>query len=248
MALELVKQLESNNMLESPYQSAYVADDVLHVLDETLVPEKLKYIPVKNIKGAVAVIREMKTRAFGQFLVVLNTFLLELEPKRIYLSICWMLPNSLIIHVPYFLLRSKLGIVTGVAQREKRHQDCSGIPCRYPGPPFAKGAGNIRGDEGRGLHLDALQCQWSKLAMAATEWGPGKTCEVFRDGNQAVHARGQVDSMGIAAGWGPVTLVADNAIGSLMADGLINKVIKGIANSRAKHGIDMNRFYWQCPC
>ena len=51
----------------------------MYVLDETLVPSKLKYIPVKNVKAAVAVIREMKTRAFGQFLVVLNTFLLELE-------------------------------------------------------------------------------------------------------------------------------------------------------------------------
>src|SRR5271163_1371847 len=70
------------SLFESPlFWPAYVKEDVLYVLDETLVPSKLKYIPVKNVKGAVAVIRQMKTRAFGQFLVVLNTFLLELNPK-----------------------------------------------------------------------------------------------------------------------------------------------------------------------
>src|SRR5208283_3312460 len=68
-------------MFESPlFWPAYIEKHVLYVLDETLVPGKLKYIPVKNVKGAVGVIRNMKTRAFGQFLVVLNTFLLELTP------------------------------------------------------------------------------------------------------------------------------------------------------------------------
>ena len=66
---------------ESPlFWPAYIKGKTLFVLDETLVPSKLNYIPVKNVKGAVAVIRDMKTRAFGQFLVVLNTFLLELTP------------------------------------------------------------------------------------------------------------------------------------------------------------------------
>ena len=71
--------IKENIMFESPlFWPAYIKEDVLYVLDETLVPSKLKYIPVKNVKGAVVVIREMKTRAFGQFLVVLNTFLLEI--------------------------------------------------------------------------------------------------------------------------------------------------------------------------
>ena len=68
---------------ESPlFWPAYIKEDVLYVLDETLVPEKFKYIPVRNVKGAVTVIRDMKTRAFGQFLVVLSTFLLEIKQKN----------------------------------------------------------------------------------------------------------------------------------------------------------------------
>ena len=68
---------------ESPlFWPAKLKKDVLEVLDETLIPKKLHYIKVKNAAGAVRVIRDMKTRAFGQFLVVLSTFLLELERNK----------------------------------------------------------------------------------------------------------------------------------------------------------------------
>ncbi|MEI7999677.1 MAG: hypothetical protein WCH62_09270, partial [Candidatus Omnitrophota bacterium] len=67
-------------MYESPlFWPAHWQDKTLMILDETLVPGKLQYIPVKRVPEAVHVIRSMKTRAFGQFLVVLNTFVLELN-------------------------------------------------------------------------------------------------------------------------------------------------------------------------
>lgn len=65
---------------ESPlFWPAYIKGKYLFVLDETLIPKKMHYIKVKNTVEAVKVIREMKTRAFGQFLVVLNTFLIEIS-------------------------------------------------------------------------------------------------------------------------------------------------------------------------
>jgi len=70
---------------ESPlFWPVRLKGSVLYVLDETRIPNKLQYIHVKNTKEAVRVIRQMKTRAFGQFLVVLNTLLLEInkEGKR----------------------------------------------------------------------------------------------------------------------------------------------------------------------
>src|SRR3989338_8254744 len=71
------------NIAESPlFWPAYFKGNVLYVLDETLIPKKVHYIKVRNTKEAVKVIRDMKTRAFGQFLVVLNTFLLELQNGR----------------------------------------------------------------------------------------------------------------------------------------------------------------------
>ena len=103
---------------ESPlFWPAHIKKDVLFVLDETLVPSKLKYIPVKNVKGAVAVIREMKTRAFGQFLVVLNTFLLELNPKGDLLKHLQQVAHELNNSRPTFPFAEVTGIVTGVAQK-----------------------------------------------------------------------------------------------------------------------------------
>ena len=71
-------------MHESPlFWPAYLKGNVLYVLDETLIPAKVKYIAVKNTREAVNVIRTMKTRAFGQFLVVLNAFLVEMKKNPV---------------------------------------------------------------------------------------------------------------------------------------------------------------------
>src|SRR5271167_4113239 len=100
---------------ESPlFWPARVKKDVLFVLDETLVPSKLKYIPVKNVKGAVAVIRDMKTRAFGQFLVVLNTFLLELNPKEDLINHLESVAAKLNNSRPTFPFAEVTGIIIGV--------------------------------------------------------------------------------------------------------------------------------------
>ena len=71
-------------MKESPlFWPAKLDGTTLFVLDETLIPAKIKYIPVRNAAEAIKVIREMKTRAFGQLLVVLNTFLLEIRRQQL---------------------------------------------------------------------------------------------------------------------------------------------------------------------
>src|ERR1039458_5195332 len=110
--------MTEKRMFESPlFWPAYIKKDVLFVLDETLVPSKLKYIPVKNVKGAVALIRDMKTRAFGQFLVVLNTFLLELNPKGDLVKHLENVAQQLNNSRPTFPFAEVTGIITGVAKK-----------------------------------------------------------------------------------------------------------------------------------
>src|SRR5580704_9992253 len=105
-------------MFESPlFWPAHIKGDTLFVLDETLVPSKMKYIPVKDVKGAVAVIRDMKTRAFGQFLVVLNTFLLELHPKGDLVGHLDGVAQQLNNSRPTFPFAEVTGIITGVAKK-----------------------------------------------------------------------------------------------------------------------------------
>jgi methylthioribose-1-phosphate isomerase len=57
--------------------------NTISVLDETMLPEKLVYIKVKNYEQACAVIKQMKTRAFGQVLLVFYTFLLVIRQNKI---------------------------------------------------------------------------------------------------------------------------------------------------------------------
>jgi methylthioribose-1-phosphate isomerase len=54
----------------------------LMILDETKIPQKITYLKVKDLGGAIDAVVEMKTRAFGQFLTVCYTFVLELKKAK----------------------------------------------------------------------------------------------------------------------------------------------------------------------
>jgi len=55
---------------------------VISILDETLLPAKLGYIKVRDYKGSCRAIKEMKTRAVGQVLLVFYTFLLVVRQNK----------------------------------------------------------------------------------------------------------------------------------------------------------------------
>lgn len=57
-------------------------DNTLYILDETLLPHKLAYIKAKTYQEAARAIKEMKTRAFGQVLLVFYVFLLVLKQNK----------------------------------------------------------------------------------------------------------------------------------------------------------------------
>ena len=52
------------------------------ILDETLLPHELKYIEVRSYQESCSAIKEMKTRAVGQVLLVFYTFLMVLDQNR----------------------------------------------------------------------------------------------------------------------------------------------------------------------
>lgn len=56
--------------------------NVIYILDETLLPQKVSYIKAKNYQQAVHAVKEMKTRAVGQVLLVLYAFLLEYRRNK----------------------------------------------------------------------------------------------------------------------------------------------------------------------
>ncbi|MCK5581215.1 MAG: hypothetical protein KAJ18_08070 [Candidatus Omnitrophica bacterium] len=233
---------------ESPlFWPAKLKKDTLEVLDETLIPKKLHYIKVKNTAAAVRVIREMKTRAFGQFLVVLSIFLLELDRNKglseeKLLAKIRDIAESLNKSRPTFPFAE----VTGIVVRWAIMAIDSGVKIR----PFVKR--NLQGylESIRIKRLERVEriaalindgdsilthCNVSgELAMAAyickrekkdVHYFATETRPYFQGAKLTCWELGQ---MGV-----PVTLVADNAIGSLMADRLVNKVIVGSDRSCA---------------
>ena len=56
--------------------------NTIYILDETKLPQKLTYIKARNYQDACKAIKEMKTRAVGQVLLVMYTFILSNRQKK----------------------------------------------------------------------------------------------------------------------------------------------------------------------
>jgi len=56
--------------------------NIIYILDETQLPQKLTYIKAKNYLAACAAIKQMKTRAVGQVLLVMYTFILSKRQNK----------------------------------------------------------------------------------------------------------------------------------------------------------------------
>jgi methylthioribose-1-phosphate isomerase len=56
-------------------------DNLIYILDETQLPQKQVYIKARNYIEACKAIKEMKTRAVGQVLLVMYTFILSKRQK-----------------------------------------------------------------------------------------------------------------------------------------------------------------------
>lgn len=232
---------------ESPlFWPVYNKGDILDVLDETLVPAKLKYIPVKNVKGAVAVIRGMKTRAFGQFLVVLNTFLLELKHKGDLFKHLQYVANELNNSRPTFPFAEVTGIILGVAQKASVHGEDVRVTVAKTVQGFlmdirARRLQRVQeiADELKDQDSVLTHCNVSgELAMAASlAVLQGKNVKFFVTETRPYMQGAKLTVWELQQAKVPVTLVPDNAVASLMADGLVNKVIIGSDRSAANGDI-----------
>ncbi len=229
-------------MKESPlFWPAYLKDKTLFVLDETLVPAKLKYVKVTSTDEAVQVIREMKTRAFGQFLVVLSTFLLELERHpglngkelrekigNIAQSLNQSRPTfpfSEITAIVVLWAQSALDVGDDVRDTVTRHVQkyLQGIRFRRL-ERVQKIAANIKDGDSILTHCNVS----GELAMAAALCQEQKKDVQFYCTETRPYFQGakltywELEKVGA-----DVTLVADNAIATLMADKMVNKIIVG---------------------
>ncbi len=230
-------------MFESPlFWPAHIKGHTLYVLDETLLPSKVKYVSVRNVKEAVAVIRDMKTRAFGQFLVVLNTFLIEVKNKKLGVKGIEKIAHVLNNSRPTFPFAEVTGIVTGVA-RKADHENADirkAIVRTVKG--FLEGIRHRRLERVRRIaaHMAdgdyvLTHCNVSgELAMAAAiALKEGKRLKFYATETRPYMQGAKLTAWELQKAGAHVTVVPDNTIGALMAEGLVNKVIIGSDRSAA---------------
>ncbi len=235
-------------MKESPlFWPAHIKNNVLWVLDETLIPGKIKYIPVNNVGQAVSVIREMKTRAFGQFLVVLNTLLLELnhnvglKPKALFRHLK-KAADALNKSRPTFPFKEVTSQVVGWAQAALDHGEDIVSVLQRNIPGYLAGI--------RARRLERVQriaqiikngdsilthCNVSgELAMAAHICQQeGKKIHFFATETRPYFQGAKLTAWELKEMGADVTLIADNTVGSVMSNGLVDKVIVGSDRSCA---------------
>ncbi len=214
---------------------------VLNVLDETLIPKKTVYIKVRNTAQAVKVIRSMKTRAFGQFLVVLNTFLLEIQAAdkasdRVFMQKMNKTAQALNASRPTFPFSEVTGIVVHWAEEALRHHEDPRKIVKRNIHGYLQGIRQQRLDRVARLaklmkNGDSIltHCNVSgELAMAAALCRKqGKKIQIFATETRPYLQGAKLTCWELKRVGIDVTLIADNAVASVMADSLVNKVIVG---------------------
>lgn len=245
-------------MKETPlFWPAHIKDGVLYVLNETLIPFEVKYEKVKDTKDAVECIRTMKTRAFGQFLVVLNTFLLELS--AIGGSALGGNNASALSQEKILEQLKKTATALNSSRPTFPFSEVTSIVVQWGEAALAQGKdlrefvgrninGYLMGIRGRRLERvqkiasliedgDSIltHCNVSgELAMAAMICKQQKKeIHFFATETRPYMQGAKLTCWELQGAGAKVTLIADNAVGSVMADDLVNKVIVGSDRSCA---------------
>ncbi len=238
-------------MYESPlFWPAHWQDKTLMVLDETLIPGQLRYIPVRRVQESVEIIRSMKTRAFGQFLVVLNTFVVEMyripAKTKVDLKTIQNVTQALNESRPTFPFSEVTAIILGVAQKASVSGTDVKTAVIKTVDGFLQGIRHRRLERVRQL-AESIQegdcilthCNVSgELAMACSmAKEQGKNIRVFATETRPYLQGAKLTVWELHQAGISVTLIADNVVGSLMSEGMVNKVIIGSDRSAANGDI-----------
>ncbi|MBF0479093.1 MAG: S-methyl-5-thioribose-1-phosphate isomerase [Candidatus Omnitrophica bacterium] len=229
-------------MKESPlFWPCRIDKDVLFVLDETAIPERVQYIPVANTNEAITVIKEMKTRAFGQFLVVLSIFLVEIERGKNFADrdLCikiGQIAEALNKSRPTFPFAEVTSIVVNWAKTAlETHQDLKAFVVKNING-YLQGVKYSRLDRVKRIAEvikdgDSIltHCNVSgELAMAAAiGMEQNKKVKFYATETRPYFQGAKLTAWELKNVGADVTLIADNAVGYVMANKLVNKVIVG---------------------
>lgn len=211
----------------------------IYVIDETALPRKLKYIKIKDYQQACRAIKEMKTRAVGQVLLVFYTFLLELKKdkfcdiKKIAKSI-----NS---SRPTLSFKMLTGMVLGWAKR--------GVSLEKNILGFLEGLKHKRIQQAevaskllKGGDVVLTHCNVSGLMPLIGQFCrmQNKQVSFFATETRPYLQGSRLTAWELQKQGFDVTIITDNMVAKVMSEGKVNKVIVG-ADHLAQNGDIANK-------
>lgn len=220
------------------------------ILDETAIPKKVSYIKAYNATDIVRAIKDMKTRAFGQYLCVLYAFLLTLEKLKDqdnlkvlkeFQRVAKMLNKSR----PTFPFKEVTSIFLGWAQEYKESAALYAViksriqyminDIRSKRERRALNAADLLSDKAVVLTHCNVSGELVKIAQFAKE--AGKNVEFFTTETRPYLQGARLTVWELKTAGFKVTLIPDNAIAEVLASGKITCAIVGSDRSAANGDI-----------
>lgn len=209
----------------------------IYILDETALPGKLAYIRAANYKEACRAIKTMKTRAVGQVLLVMYTFLLEArrgtDLNKVAVAIDSTRPT----------LSFKM-LTDMVLNWEKKNEP---LERNIPGFLEMLRAKRIKQAEEASLLLKdkdvvLTHCNVSGLLPLISELcqKQDKHISFFVTETRPYLQGSRLTAWELKRAQIPVTVIADNMVAQVMQEGKINRVIVG-ADHLARNGDIANK-------
>lgn len=226
----------------------------LFILDETKVPKKVLYIKAKDYKAAIRAVVDMKTRAFGQFLTVCYTFILEVKrskhkDKASLIKLMEKVADAFNKSRPTFPFHEVTSMVLGFAGRSPEGKVFKSAFLGMMQTFLEKGIRAKRYERAYAAEKllkdkDAVltHCHVSGEMALIAELAKNnkKSIKFFATETRPYLQGSRLTAWELKRGGYDVTLVPDNAVAKLMADGRINCVIVGSDRS-AKNGDFANK-------
>ncbi len=228
--------------------------DKLYILDETRIPQRVVFIKAVSYKEAIQAVVEMKTRAFGQFLTVCYAFVLEMQkakhqPKEAQMQKLQEVALAFNRSRPTFPFEEVTSMVLGFAHKV------------YQGPNFREDfirmmegflEGGIRqkryarAREAAGLLKDGdivlTHCHVSGEMSLIGEFckKDKKKIKFIATETRPYFQGSRLTAWELSREGFDVTLIPDNAVAKVMAEGRVDSVIVGSDRS-AKNGDFANK-------
>ncbi|MFA5272108.1 MAG: S-methyl-5-thioribose-1-phosphate isomerase [Candidatus Omnitrophota bacterium] len=218
--------------------------NTIHILDETLLPHKVKYIKARNEKEACRAIKEMKTRAVGQVILVFCIFLLVLKKnkkKKDIKPILFKLAETINASRPTlsfkYLTDMILGWLVAGAPLEKSIAGFLEV-LKNKRIEQAKAASNLLADGDVILTHCNVSGQMPLIGEFARE--KNKNVKFFVTETRPYLQGSRLTAWELEREKFDVTIISDNMVAQVMKEGKITKVIVG-ADNLAQNGDIANK-------